>query len=149
MNEKQKENKNADETQKVIIEIFDYNKQIQKAFELVRKFKKPEPELKPEGSIAETVKLRRQKSEESDKESMLENEEIDTTDMPDLESEESATQRSVGLKILTPNQMLSRLAISLALLKAENNSEKLKNEIRQLLYSLYRSNKLKKQLKKF
>ena len=48
MNEKQKENKNADETQKVIIEIFDYNKQIQKAFELVRKFKKPEPELKPE-----------------------------------------------------------------------------------------------------
>ena len=68
--------------------------------------------------------------------------------MPDLESEESATQRSVGLKILTPNQMLSRLAISLALLKAENNSEKLKNEIRQLLYSLYRSNKLTKQLYK-
>ena len=94
MNEKQKENKNADETQKVIIEIFDYNKQIQKSFELVRKFKKPEPELKPEGSIAKRVKLRRQKSEESDKESMLENEEIDTTDMPDLESEESAAQRS-------------------------------------------------------
>ena len=44
-----------------------------------------------------------------------------------------------GLKILTPNQMLSRLPISLAQLKAGNNSEKLKNEIRQLsLYSLYR-----------
>ena len=42
------------------------------------------------------------------------------------------------LKILTPNQMLSRLPITLAQLKAENNSEKLKNKIRQLLYSLYR-----------
>ena len=42
----------------------------------------------------------------------------------------------LGLKILTPNQMLSRLQISLAQLKAANNSEKLKNEIRQLLYSL-------------
>ena len=40
--------------------------------------------------------------------------------------------------------MLSRLPISLAQLKAENNSEKLKNEIRQLLYSLYRSKKLSK-----
>ena len=53
-----------------------------------------------------------------------------------------------GLKILTPNQMLSRLPISLAQLKAGNNSEKLKNEIRQLLYSLYRSKKLTKQLYK-
>ena len=44
-----------------------------------------------------------------------------------------------GLKILTPNQMLSRLPISLAQLKAGNNSEKLKNEIMQVLYSLYRS----------
>ena len=53
-----------------------------------------------------------------------------------------------GLKILTPNQMLSRLPIALAQLKAGNNSEKLKNEIRQLLYSLYRSKKLTKQLYK-
>ena len=51
-----------------------------------------------------------------------------------------------GLKILTPSQMLSRLPISLAQLKAGKNSEKLKNEIRQLLYSLYRSKKLTKQL---
>ena len=47
-------------------------------------------------------------------------------------------QSGQGLKILTPNQILSRLPISLAQLKAGNNSEKLKNEIRQLLYSLYR-----------
>ena len=43
-----------------------------------------------------------------------------------------------GIKILTPNQMLNRLPIALAQLQAGNNSNKLKNEIRQLLYSLYR-----------
>ena len=53
-----------------------------------------------------------------------------------------------GRNILTPNQMLSRLPITLAQLNAGNNSEKLKNEIRQLLYSLYRSKKLTKQLYK-
>ena len=53
-----------------------------------------------------------------------------------------------GLKILTPDQVLSILPITLAQLKAKNNSEKLKNEIRQLLYSLYRSKKLTKQLYK-
>ena len=57
-------------------------------------------------------------------------------------------QKGEGLKILTPNQMLSRLPITLAQLKAGNNSEKIKNEIRQLLYSLYRSKKLTKQLYK-
>ena len=49
-------------------------------------------------------------------------------------------------KIQTPNQMLSRLPLTLAQLNAGNNSEKLKNEIRQLLYSLYRSKNLTKQL---
>ena len=67
---------------------------------------------------------------------------LDTTDMLELESQEFAAQRrnqqGRGLKILTPNQMLSRLPMSLAQLKAGNDSEKLKNEIRQLLYSLYR-----------
>ena len=70
-------------------------------------------------------------------------EQQDTTNMPDLESEKSAAERrnqqGRGLKILTSNQMLSKLPISLAQLKGGNNSEKRKNEIRQLLYSLYRS----------
>ena len=48
----------------------------------------------------------------------------------------------------TPKQMLSRLLISLAQLKAGNNSEKIKNEIRQGLYSLYRSKKLIKNIYK-
>ena len=47
-------------------------------------------------------------------------------------------QQGRGLKIMTPNEMLSRLPISLAQLNARNNSEKLKNELKQLLYSLYR-----------
>ena len=55
-------------------------------------------------------------------------------------------QQASGLKILTPNQMLSRLPVSSAQLNARNNSEKLKNEIRELLYSLYRSKKPTKQL---
>ena len=50
------------------------------------------------------------------------------------------------LKILTPNQMLSRLPIILGQLKAGNNSEKRKNVIRQLLYSLYRSKNITKQV---
>ena len=81
-------------------------------------------------------------------------------------------QRGLDLKILTPNQMLSRLPISLAQLNAGNNSEKLsnmkhqsrlkvleklyiikvskklKNEIRKLLHSLYRSKKLTKNVYK-
>ena len=55
-------------------------------------------------------------------------------------------QQGEVLKILTPNQMLSRLPIALAKLKAGNNSDKLKNEIRQLLYSLYRSKNMTKQV---
>ena len=43
-------------------------------------------------------------------------------------------QQGEGIKILTPNQMLTRLPIALAQLQAGNNSNKLKNEIRQLLY---------------
>ena len=57
-------------------------------------------------------------------------------------------QHGLGLKILTPSQMFSRLPITLAQLKTGNNSEKLKNEVRQLLYSLRRSKKLTKQLYK-
>ena len=60
----------------------------------------------------------------------------------------NGTTEGKGLKILTPNQMLSRLPITLAQLKAGNNSEKLENGIRQLLYSLYRWKKFTKQLYK-
>ena len=86
--------------------------------------------------------------EKSDAEKQESDEQQDTTDIPKLESEESAAERrnqdGQGLKKIIPDQMLSRLPITLAQLKAGNNSQKLINEIRQLLYSLYRSKKLTK-----
>ena len=66
----------------------------------------------------------------------------------DFPNSEFSDTKGSGLEILTTNQMLSRLPITLAQLKAGNNSKKLKNKIRQLLYSLYRSKKLTKQLYK-
>ena len=59
-------------------------------------------------------------------------------------SEES--QEGEGLKILTPNQMLKRLPIALAQIKAGNNSGSLLNEIRQIVYSLYRSKEITKKV---
>ena len=55
-------------------------------------------------------------------------------------------QEGTGLKILTPNQMLKRLPIALAQVKAGNNSESLLNEIRQIVYSLYRSKEITKKV---
>ena len=75
-------------------------------------------------------------------------EQPDTRNMSESETEESASERrnqqGQGLKILTSDQMLSRLPITLAQLKTGNSSQKLKNEIRQLLYFLYRLKKLTK-----
>ena len=65
-----------------------------------------------------------------------------------LDFNNKQNQIGEGLKTLTPNQMLTRSPISLAQLKTGNNCEKLKNDIRQLLYSLYRSQKLTKQIYK-
>ena len=50
--------------------------------------------------------------------------------MSELESEESTTQQGQGVKILSPKQMTSSLPVLLAQLKAGNNSQKLKNEVR-------------------
>ena len=65
-----------------------------------------------------------------------------------LEAREKALieQYGKGLKILTPNQMLKRLPIALAQIKAVNNSESLVNEIIQIVYSLYRSKEINKKV---
>ena len=55
-------------------------------------------------------------------------------------------QKGIGLEILTPNQMLKRLPIALAQIKAGNNSESLLNEIRQIVYSLYRTKEITKKV---
>ena len=54
--------------------------------------------------------------------------------------------KGTGLKILTPKQMLQRLPIALAQVKAGNNSESLLNEIRQIVYSLYQSKQITKKV---
>ena len=59
---------------------------------------------------------------------------------------EELQQEGEGLKILTPNQMLKRLPIALAQIKARNNSENLLNEISQIVYSLYRSKEITKKV---
>ena len=51
-----------------------------------------------------------------------------------------------GLKILAPKQMLQRLPIAAAQVKAGNNSENLLNEIRQIIYSLYQSKEITKKV---
>ena len=69
-------------------------------------------------------------------------------DIVEMTFEFNRQQQGQGLKILTPNQILCRLSIFSVQLKAGNNSEKLQNEIRQLLHSLYRSKKLTKNIYK-
>ena len=51
-----------------------------------------------------------------------------------------------GLKILTTKQMLQRLSIALAQVKAGNNSENLLNEVWQIVYSLYQSKQIAKKV---
>ena len=75
----------------------------------------------------------------------LESEKLDIVMGGKSQSDKETKQKGQGLKIMTPQQMITRLPILLAQLKAGNNSEKLKNEIRQIVYTLYRSKNLSKQ----
>ena len=54
--------------------------------------------------------------------------------------------KGTRLKILTPKQMIQRLPIALAQVKAGNNSENLSNEIRQIIYSAYQSKEITKKV---
>ena len=61
-----------------------------------------------------------------------------------LSDTKEAPIKGTGLKIMTPNQLLTRLPILLAQKQTGNNSQKLNNEIRQIIYSLYRPKNLSK-----
>ena len=124
-----------------------------------------ESEGKYEESIAERVKARRQNNE-TDRDTQRtfapssppkkdysaetdeylkyrEEQEKDRKKFSD-EYDSNGWSRGSGLKILTNKQMLNRLPILLAQIQAGNNSNKLESEIRQILYSLYRSKALTK-----
>ena len=118
-----------------------------------------EPEEKYEESIAERVKTRRQNKQKTFAPSSPPKKDYsaETADyLKYMEEQEKGQKRfsddydsngwssGSGLKILTNKQMLNRLPILLAQMQAGNNSNKLKNEARQILYSLYRSKVLTK-----
>ena len=186
--------------QRLLKKILDYNTDAQKNFQHASKVNKGKSKPKPKESIAERVKLRRQKLDIIKKKKESINNGLfshcldylnpvitferlrETIDEKNKDLVESVNKKLTKmknivknvpkdilsrvednekiinivernleliakkilrrLKILTLKQMLNRLPISLAQLNAGNNSEKLKNEIIQLLYSLYRSKKL-------
>ena len=68
----------------------------------------------------------------------------DIADLYNIKIDSDKSKSGEGLKILTNKQMLNRLPILLAQIEAGNNSIKLKNEARQILYYLYRSKVLTK-----
>ena len=68
----------------------------------------------------------------------------DIADLYNPKSGSDTSKKGEGLKILTNKQMINRLPILLAQIQAGNNSKSLKNELRQILYSLYRSKVLTK-----
>ena len=114
-----------------------------------------EPEEKYEESIAERVKTRKQNApsrsskkdysaEAADYLKYMEEQEKGRKRFSDDYDSNGSGNVGTSLKILTNKQMLNRLPILLAQIQAGNNSTKLKNEIRQILYSLYRSKLLTK-----
>ena len=117
-----------------------------------------EPEEEYEERIAERVKTRRQ-NKETDRDTqrtfapqdssinlddITYGENYNELDEEDRELLRNMNKEGKGLKILTNKQMLNRLPILLARMKAGNNSKKIKHELRQILYSLYRSKALTK-----
>ena len=66
--------------------------------------------------------------------------------MSPLEGDEEEVKNGKGFTILTSKKLLTRLSILLAQIKAANNSNKLKTEIRQILYLLYQHNKITKKV---
>ena len=105
-------------------------------------------------SIAERVKTRRQNKDTQrtfapqdsniDLDNFTYGENYDELDEEDREILRNMNQEGKGLKILSKQQMLSRLPVFFAQMQAGNNSKKIKNETRQILYSLYRSKALTK-----
>ena len=122
-----------------------------------------EPEEKHQESVRERVKTKPRKTsapskidsskeaadhlkfmEEQEKGQKRFSDDYDSNGWPSGSGNVVSKAKGTGLKILTNKQMLNRLPILLAQIQAGNNSNKLKNEIRQILYSLYRSKVLTK-----
>ena len=122
------------------------------------------PEEKYEETIAERVKIRKQNTpssppkkdysketadylkyiEEQEKGQKRFSDDYDSNGWSSGSGNVVSKAKGAGLNILNSKQMLNRLPILLAQIQAGNNSNKLKNEARQILYSIYRSKLLTK-----
>ena len=116
-----------------LINFSEFNGEYNKFMDDVIKFEYYEAEKEPGSVSPNQKKLRRYVKSLKD-----------TVDLYNLKSGSDTSKKGEGLKILTNKQMLNRLPILLAQIEAGNNSNKLKNETRQILYSLYRSKALTK-----
>ena len=132
------------EEEKTITDIDEFKKYITGKETKINKelFKNYFPFQTPSALLKDLYKIKKM----SEKEKEIENPELIVEIVEEILKFNEQNQQREGIKILTPNQMLSRLPISLAQLQAGNNSEKLKNEIRRLLHSLYRSKNMIKQV---
>ena len=92
--------------------------------------------LQSENKEEFTHKEESKEKESSDKEESADKEEsLDLSDIPPLEGDEEEIREGKGIKNLTSNKILTKLPTLLVEIKAGNNSHKLKNETRQILYN--------------
>ena len=103
-------------------------------------------ELKTQADIAKKQYQKLDDTDEFDETINNRFEYVDLSGMPPAGSDEEEVKEGKGLKTLTPNKLLTKLPILLAQIKAGNNSYKLKNEIRQILYLSYQHNKITKEV---
>ena len=111
----------------------EFNEEYNKFMDNVKKFEYYKSKKK-DGSVSSNQKKMRKYARDLK----------DIADLYNPKSDSDTSKKGEGLKILTDKQMLNRLPILLARIEAGNNSIKLKNEARQILYSLYRSKVLTK-----
>ena len=137
------ENKNKFDTEQItksldrlhnkLINFSKFNEEYNKFMDNVIKFEYYKAEKEP-GSVSPNQKKMRRYAKSLK----------DVVDLYNLKSGSDTSKKGEGLKILTNKQMFNRLPILLVQIQAGNNSIKLKNETRQILYSLYRSKALTK-----
>ena len=116
-----------------LINFSEFNEEYNKFMDNVIKFEYYKAEKEP-GSVSPNQKKMRRYVKRLK----------DTVDFYNLKSSSDTSKKSEELKILTNKQMLNRLPILLTQIQAGNDSMKLKSELRQILYSLYRSKALTK-----
>ena len=125
--------KSLDRLHNKLINFSEFNEEYNKYMDNVVKFDYYKFEKEPGSVSANQKRMRRYVKNLKD-----------IVDFYNLKSCSDTSKKGEELKILTNKQMLNRLPILLAQIQAGNNSIKLKNETRQILYSLHRSKALTK-----